>query len=231
MISILCPTRKRTKGLKRMWESAVDTADSPSDLELVLYVDYDDEETNKFLEHNLPEALVIISNPDEPEIYSNLHNICCENCTHDIFMGCADDVIFRTQGWDTKIVLEFNKIKDRIAFIYPDDGYNGEKLGTHGFFHKNWFNALGYISPPIFSVDYSDNYIMNIASVINRIFYISDMLVEHMHWTFGKSEFDTTAKNAHIRRVRSNNADVFNNSKELQLLDIEKLRKVMHEQN
>lgn len=229
MISILCPTRKRTSGLSRMWQSALDTADNPDGLELVLYVDYNDEETNKFLEYNLPEALVIISNPDKPEIYSNLHNICCKGCTHDIFMGCADDVIFRTQGWDTKIVSEFNKIEDRIAFIYPNDGYNGEKLGTHGFFHKNWFNTLGYISPPIFTVDYSDNYIMNVSRAIGRSIYLPDILVEHMHWTFGKSEFDSTSQDAHKRRLSTNNAGIFNDSRDLQLSDIQKLKGIMRD--
>ena len=231
MISILCPTRNRTAGLSRMWQSALDTADNPDCLELVIYVDHDDEATHKFLECNLPEALVIISNPDKPEIYSNLHNICCNGCTHDIFMSCADDVVFRTNGWDTAVIDEFNKLDDKIGFVYPNDGHHGENLGTHGFFHKNWFNTLGYISPPIFSVDYSDNYIMNIASAIDRIIYLPNVLVEHMHWTFGKSEFDSTAQNAHARRLSSNNHDIFNASQQLQSLDIEKLKKVMYEQN
>ena len=214
-----------------MWKSALDTASNPDGLELVLYIDYDDEATHKFLECNLPEALVIRSNPDKPEIYSNLHNICCKHAKFDIVMGCADDVIFRTNGWDTAVIDEFNKLDDKIGFVYPNDGHHGENLGTHGFFHKNWFNALGYISPPIFSVDYSDNYIMNIASAINRIIYLPNVLVEHMHLTFGKSEFDSTAQNAHAKRLSSNNHNIFNASQHLQLSDIEKLKKAMYEQN
>ena len=229
MISILCPTRNRTAGLSRMWQSALDTADNPDCLELVIYVDHDDEATHKFLECNLPEALVIISNPDKPEIYSNLHNICCNGCTHDILMGCADDVVFRTNGWDTAVIEEFNKLDDKIGFVYPNDGHHGENLGTHGFFHKNWFNTLGYISPPIFNVDYSDNYVMNVAKGVERCIYLPKILIEHMHWTFGKSDFDVTAKEGHARRLSTNNANIFRQSHQMQLDDIQKLKDFMNE--
>lgn len=230
MISILCPTRNRVSGLSRMWQSALDTADNPYSLELVLYVDYDDEETNKFLQSNLSEALVIRSNPEKPEIYSNLHNICCKNSTHDIFMGCADDVVFRTTGWDTAVIEEFNKLDDKIGFVYPNDGHHGKNLGTHGFFHKNWFNTLGYVAPPIFNVDYSDNYVMNVSKAINRCIYLPSVLVEHMHWTFGKGIFDSTAQEAHVRRLKTNNAGVFNASLQRQADDAQKLQEFINEQ-
>ena len=148
-------------------------------------------------------------------------------------MGCADDVIFRTQGWDTKIVSEFNQIEDKIGFIYPNDGHNGEALGTHGFFHKNWFNTLSYISPPIFTVDYSDNYTMDVAKLINRCFYRSDILIEHMHWTIGKSEFDSTSKNAHLRRLQNDNAAIYKNQLTQQMIfdDANKLKSKMRNIN
>lgn len=229
MISILCPTRNRTAGLSRMWQSAMTTADNPDCLELVLYIDHDDKETNKFLESNLSEALVIRSNPEKPEIYSNLHNICCKHSTHNIFMGCADDVVFRTTGWDTAVIQEFNKLDDKIGFIYPNDGHHGENLGTHGFFHKNWFNTLGYISPPIFNVDYSDNYVMNVAKGVERHIYLPKVLIEHMHWTFGKSDFDVTAKEGHVRRLSTNNANIFRQSHQMQSDDIQKLKDFINE--
>ena len=144
-------------------------------------------------------------------------------------MGCADDVIFRTNGWDTAVIEEFNKLDDKIGFVYPNDGHHGENLGTHGFFHKNWFNTLGYISPPIFNVDYSDNYVMNVAKGVERCIYLPNILIEHMHWTFGKSDFDVTAKEGHARRLSTNNANIFRQSHQMQLDDIQKLKDFMNE--
>jgi len=232
-ISLLCPTRHRTQGLKRMWDSALNTAADPDKIELVLYIDYDDEETINFLKSNtLSNIIKIISNPSQPEIYSNLHNICCQNSNADIVFSCADDLIFRSNGWDDLVINKFNEIKDKIAFLFPNDGHWGSKFGTHGFFHKNWFNGLGYLSPALFTVDYSDNYINDIAKAINRSFYMENIFIEHMHWTFGKMEFDQTAREAHDRRSNTNNASIYRNFETMQQQreDIQKLFQFINEE-
>ncbi len=228
-ISLLSPTKKRTDSLSRMWKSVLDTADNPSQIELVLYVDHDDNETLQFLESNLKDCKVIVSDPDKKEIYSNLHNVCCENASANIVMSAADDIIFRSKSWDTEIIEIFNQIHDNIAYIYPDDGYNGVKLGTHGFFHKDWFKALGYLSPPVFTVDYSDNYTMDVAKGVNRCFYLSACLVEHMHWTIGKSAFDQTFSEAHQRRALTDNKSIYENETTKSMIqnDIEKLNRII----
>ena len=226
MISILCPTKYRPEGLRRMWESALET--SSLKLELVLYVEEYDLETL----HDIP----LLPNNDSintiigdgQQIYSNLHNVCCDASKYDIVMGAADDIVFRTKGWDKRVVEEFDKLnKDQIAYVYPNDGHHGENLGTHGFFHRNWFNTLGYLSPPIFSVDYSDNYVMDLSRSLGRAIYMPDVLVEHMHWSFGKSDFDVTAQVAHEKRLRDNNKEKYESSKIIVDSDAEKLRSIM----
>lgn len=229
-ISLLCPTRKRVSGLKRMWDSALNTADNPEYIELVIYVDHDDQETLDFLSINKTEQFKIIHEDlYKKEIYSNLHNICCEHASADIVFGCADDLIFRTNGWDSIVLSKFKDYDDGLIFAYPNDGYWGEKFGTHGFFHKNWFNVLGYLSPPIFTVGYSDNYINDIAKAIDRFIYLDNILIEHMHWTFGKMEMDTTAKEAHHRRSTTNNDAIYRSFETIQKQreDIDKLRSAM----
>lgn len=219
MISILCPTKYRPDGLRAMWESALET--SSVELELVLYVDEYDQLTLKTVPTLRGNVKLIVG--DGTEIYSNLHNICCEESSHDLFMGAADDIIFRTPGWDALIIEKFSTLPDKIGYIYPNDGHNGEKLGTHGFFHKNWFRTLGYIAPPIFTVDYSDNYIMDVARGVNRCIYVPEVLAEHMHWTFNKSEFDRTAQIAHQKRTTTNNSKIYSDSQDLINRDIGKL--------
>jgi len=228
-ISLLCPTKNRTDSLLRMWKSVLDTADNPSQIELVLYVDYDDNKTIEFLNSNLDNCLVMMSHPEHKEIYSNLHNICCAASSADIVMSAADDIIFRSKSWDTKIIEIFDHIDDNIAYVYPNDGFNGIKLGTHGFFHKDWFKTLGHLSPPIFSVDYSDNYTMDVAKGVERCFYIDDMLVEHMHWTIGKSPFDETFREAHQRRSVTDNKSIYESESTRSMVreDIEKLNRII----
>lgn len=232
-ISLLCPTRNRVDGLKRMWGSALQTASEPDKLELVLYIDHDDHNTLDFIKSNIAQSSMIISNKDKPEIYSNLHNICCAKSKADIVFSCADDLIFRSKDWDKIVIEKFNSISDKIAFLFGNDGHWGSKFGTHGFFHKNWFNILGYLSPPLFTVDYSDNYINDIAKAINRSFYMDNIFIEHMHWTFGKMKFDQTAKEAHDRRSSTNNEFIYKNFETMQQQrdDIQKLGDFISEKN
>ena len=228
-ISLLCPTRNRPASLERMWESAMQTAKNPQKIELVLYIDDDDIlsiEKAKQLSKRFGDQINVITGARDAEIYSNLHNICCLKSSSEIVMGSADDIIFKTKDWDHYILQIFNEIDDKIAFVYPDDGFNGIKLGTHGFFHKKWFDILGYLAPPIFTVDYSDNYIMDLAKGIGRCYFVRDVLVEHMHWTIGKSDFDMTAQEAHQRRGKTSNKEIYQSldTKNKIKFDIQKLK-------
>lgn len=223
-ISILCPTRKRKSGFQRMVASARCTSKCP--LEFVVAVDDGDVETKKYVDElttgfDFSVKVVVV---ESGTIYGDLHNICASNATHDILMGAADDIVFRTYGWDEIVLSKFEMLADKIAYVYPNDGHHGEKLGTHGFFHKRWFEILGHLCPPIFSVDYSDNYIMDVANGIGRAFYLHTVLVEHMHWTFNKSVFDDTAREGHLRRMATDNSAIYKMARIMIENDISKLK-------
>ena len=66
---------------------------------------------------------------------------------------------------------------------------------------------------------------MDTCRALGRGVYMSDILIEHMHWTFGKSEFDRTAQEAHQRRGSTNNGGIYQSheTKQVQEKDIEKL--------
>jgi len=228
-ISILCPTKYRHDSLERMWLSALGSAQEPDKVELVLYVEpYDDQTLSKCenLRVQYGNKIKTIVGSEEV-IYSDLHNLCCSESSADIFMCAADDLVFRTYKWDKVVKNIFSKSEDKIMYVYPNDGHWGEELGTHGFFHKRWFDTLGYILPPIFTVDYSDNYLMDVSRSLNRAIYMENVLVEHMHWTFGKSEFDITAQEAHTRRQSTNNSELYN-SEETQSAQYQDILKLHH---
>ena len=232
-ISLLCPTRNRPDGLERMWNSAIECASEPNKIELTLYIDDDDQSSilkSKDLADSFGDQINVTVGAKGDQIYSNLHNICCSKSRSDILFSCADDLIFRTKGWDVAAINQFEIIPDKIAFAFPNDGHWGAELGTHGFFHRRWFQTLGYLSPPVFTVDYSDNYIADISRAVGRYMYMPEVLIEHMHWTFGKSAFDQTAKEAHIRRHQTNNAALYQSNEVLKIKnqDIKKLTEAIN---
>jgi len=181
MISIITPTRGRPELAKRMYESALSTAKQPENLQILFYLNHDDEK----LEHY--KSLISEKNyyigPDQSTCYS--WNLMCEKTTNDIVMLVGDDVQILTNNWDQLIVEEFQKYNDKILMVVPKDGRNKEKLGDevklwedkplgspHFALHKNWINTLGYFLPPFFWHWYVDAYTQKVARKLNRCLYL-----------------------------------------------------------
>lgn len=207
-ISILAPTRARPHSMQRLWESAWETADHKDELEIVFYMDKDDIHSHEqFLRMDSPQHLGIIG---ERIVLSQMWNECQKVATGEIFMHAGDDIIFRTASWDTHVREAINSFPDKIAFVHGRDGIQDEKLGTHGFLHKNWVDTIGYFVPPYFSCDYNDTWLTDVSSMINRRIYVPSIYTEHMHWAVGKQPRDQTYSDTVARGNRDNVTEMYN---------------------
>lgn len=220
VISILIPTRKRPHNIEKLWDSITRTVRNPIDIELVLYIDEDDKSYKNL---KMPYKKV----NGERIVLSDMWNVCAKEATNDIMMYCGDDVLFRTKNWDRVVIDTFDKLEDKIGYVFGRDGsVHDGRYGTHGFVHRNWFDALGYICPPVFSGDYSDTWINDVAKLVDRHIFI-DILTEHMHPDFNKTELDDTYKEKYERMNRDKTADIYFSMAGERYDDAAKLRKVM----
>lgn len=197
-ISALLPSRQRPDGLMRLYESAITLADKPELFEMVVYIDDDDDSYDEIIE-SPPDQMLFIRGPRKT--ISKCWNDCWEKSTGEIYWHAGDDVVIRTQGWDTLVRKMFAKYPDRILFAFGDDGNiessrNG--FGTHGFIHKNWTDIVGYFVPPYYESDYNDTHLNDLAMGVGRHEHI-DIVTEHMHYSLGKSKVD---KNTEERLAR-----------------------------
>lgn len=222
MISILCPTRKRPSNIQRLYDSVMHTVDKPEEVELIFYVDEDDVETLDFLA-DFPVTYFV----GRRIVLSKMWNKCADIANGDILMHGGDDIVFRTNGWDTKVRDAFAAYPDRIAFVYGRDGYAPDDFGTHGFIHRNWVNAVGYFVPPYFSSDWNDTWLNEVAKSIGRHVFIPDMFIEHMHPVAGKGEWDITHQERLSRGEKDGVAQQYEKLAKKRALDVAKLRKVM----
>ncbi len=185
-ISILCPTRERPQNVSRLVDSIEKTARIMP--EIVFYVDDDDDTFPQCF--NSPDLKVVRG----PRILmSEMWNRCVEASTGDILMMGGDDLIFRTKGWDDDVRRAFASFPDRLVFVHGDDGHWGKDFGTHGFLHRSWVDAVGYLCPPHYASDYNDTHVNDVANLINRRVYLP-FVTEHMHPAWGKGEWDKTHK-------------------------------------
>lgn len=184
-ISLVFATRNRPENLRRFYQSVKNTA------------------------HELPEICVYIDNDDLVSVavakelgfkyvqgsrlpLAQCYNAAANLATGNILMFAGDDLIFRKKGWDSMVRSEFNRYSDKIIFVYGHDGHQGERLGTHGFLHRRWIQAVGYFVPPYYCKDYFDQWITEVADALGRKVYLPVILAEHMHHIWGKAPMDST---------------------------------------
>jgi len=215
MISIVFPTRKRPDNLRRLYASLLET--SVTMPELVLYIDSDDEES-VYVAREL--GLNYAQGPRQ--ILAKSYNDAALLAQGEVLMFGADDIVFREKQWDVKVLAEFAKFKDRIAFVYSNDGGRTDELGTHGFVHRNWVSTVGYLLPPYFETWYVDNWITDVATALGRRIYLPYIIAEHMHWGFGKAQKDETYNTAEAKQAADTSR--WNALKHKKLEDVEKLK-------
>lgn len=218
--SLLIPTRGRPDGLTKCVESALDTADDPAQVDIWCYRDDDDESYNDL---DLPVAWVT-----GPRItLSRTWNVLDAASGGDIVCHCGDDIIFQSNGWDSAVRGAFSQYADRIAFVYGRDGAQDAELGTHGFVSRQWIDAVGYFCPPLFSHDYNDTWLNVVAEVVGRRVFLPDVLMEHMHWLWGKSDHDQTYLDHEAFGVRDDVRGLWLATDELRARDANRLKAVM----
>jgi hypothetical protein len=141
----------------------------------------------------------------------------------DILGMGADDIRFRTPAWDLRIRDMFDVFPDRICFVHGRDGIHDEKLGTHGFISRRWFETLGYFTWPAFPADYADTWLHELAGRIGRRVYVPDLLIEHLHPIAGKAEWDQTHFERLARGRASNVAQLWKDLEGQRIADAERL--------
>lgn len=114
----------------------------------------------------------------------------------------------------------------RSLFVHGDDGYWGNRFGTHGFLHRKWVDALGYVLPPYFSSDYGDTWINDVANMLRRRVFLP-ILIEHMHPLWGKAQTDKTYQERMARGEKDGVKALYESMAGKRAEDAEKIKAAM----
>lgn len=207
-----------------MARSAIATADRPESVEFVVWTDEDDRADYDQLLWQM-EHVTVLTGPRT--VLSMCWNFCWREARGDIFGHLGDDVVFRSQGWDTHVRNGIEHHEDRIAFVHGSDGIQDQRLGTHGFVSKEWTDAVGYFVPPYFASDYNDTWLNEVADMIGRRLYVPAIVTEHMHYSAGKAEKDQNTIERLERHDRERPQLIWGTTRHLREIDANKLREKM----
>lgn len=216
LVSVLAPSRGRPAACQEMVNSAHQTG---SNVEVLAYVDDDDP-----TDYTVDNATVVRG----PRInLSDCWNKLAERAQGDILHMGSDDIRFRTPGWDDMVRSVVAEFPDRIVFVYGDDGIHDQKMGTHGFITREWYETVGRFTPPYFPCDYADTWLNDVARRVGRSVYIPGMLIEHLHPIAGKAEWDTTHQERLARGREANVDGLFESLEGERIAEAETLQRVM----
>ena len=191
-ISILCPTRERPLNVIKLVSTAITTASTSENLEFLFYVDNDDD---SFPRRELNEMKInykVING--HRQWISNCHNVLYTFATGEILMTAGDDMVFLTNNWDEIVRSKFDQIPDKIALVFGNDNAShAGKIAVHGFFHQHWVHTLGTWVQPGRGSEW-DLWATENARMLDRLIYIEELLIEHVHYRqgSGKAKFDST---------------------------------------
>lgn len=174
-LSLLIPTRSRPNRLKHALESARRLAKEP--FEVLTYVDSDDPKKDQYEDVYIgppvgtsKALLYLISQVKTP-----------------FFMIGSDDIEFRTQDWDEKLLDAFPK--DRLAVVYGKDNYKDNC--NHFVMSREWVDLVG-AWPDKFYHFGPDGWVAEVAKAAGVLIKVPDVIIEHLHFKVGKAEKDDT---------------------------------------
>ena len=194
-ISILTPTRNRPNNCDRFIKSLYETTQYTGTLELLFYVDSDDpakdiyKEIEERWQNNFWRVEFVIG---KPMSVSKSWNIIAEKSLGDIMIMGNDDLVYKTVRWDSKLMARLLELDNPYYLSWFNDGINGNRHCAFPVITREWYETLGYFSPGIFNFGYNDTWVYDIAKRVGKLNYMNEILVEHLHFSVGKSDMDDT---------------------------------------
>ena len=179
-ISVLLPTRGRREALKSSMLSLIDLAEHKADVEILLGMDNDDQETIAWAQGNIyPEIKDIGMRVVRIEFdrlgYLKLNqyvNTLASHARGRWLMFWNDDAVMQTKSWDRRIVEHdghFRVLRVKTHRLHP---YAIFPIVPH-----DWYNLFGYLCPH----QISDAWISQVAFKVNIIHTIDVDVLHDRH--------------------------------------------------
>lgn len=142
------------------------------------------------------------------------------------FMG--DDHRPKTIGWDSSYVAALEEL--RTGFVYGDDLLQHDAFPTQVAMTSDIPNALGYMTPLEFQHLCVDLIWRDWGIAIDRLRYLPDVVVEHLHPLSGKVQTDAGYDAVNSSAVANHDSAVYRDYHESGRFDsdVDKLRQLLH---
>jgi GT2 family glycosyltransferase len=181
VFSLIVPTRCRTAQLRRLLDSVRNTTSDLEQVEVVLVVDSDDEESQGFRYDAAALKSVVVP----PGLTMGALNMAGYRAASGRYlMLLNDDVVLRTPGWDRQVFQVFRDVPDGMALVHVNDLVFQDTLCIFPFLTREFCSLAGGICEEGYQRYRIDDHIHNIFDLVsilghNRRMYLPGIIFEH----------------------------------------------------
>jgi hypothetical protein len=198
--SFLLPTRKRITGLSALFESIEAMTARSDELEIVLAIDEDDQASRDFVWDGLNIVKVIVP---PGTTMGRLNQACYAASRGRYLMAMNDDVLLRTPGWDDKVKLALDAVRDDIFLVHVNDLLFGRELCCFPMVSRTFCEMAGGFCPDEYERYRIDDHIHEVFALLgthghHRTFYMPGVIFEHLNYVPGRKGERIYALNSEI---------------------------------
>ena len=182
-ISMVIVTRNHPERMPGVLQNIVDTADNPEGLEILIATYSGDPESHNFEHESLDIQTLIFQQPPGGAEWGNG---AIRESSGRIIFGRTDNCLFRSNGWDTKIINIYNQFPDDIVFINANDLTFKDRLAIFPIYSRKHFDILGHWVDPRYEWHRTDDHIHHTYDILrrlghDRIVYREDIVLEYLN--------------------------------------------------
>lgn len=196
-LGVIVPTRGRPENLAKVAQAWEET-NAWADADLIVVYDADDPKSPEYAE--LIEAQMLDYVQEQhwmPMVHKLDHAARSLMGAYSALGFAGDDHIPRTEGWTTRYIQELRDLGAGI--VHGNDGQHGEKCPTEWAMTSNIIKAMGRMVPAPVEHLYCDNSILDLGTRAGCLKYLPDVMIEHMHPMWKKSEWDQQYQDVNSR--------------------------------
>jgi len=203
---VLCPTRGRPQAAREAHEAFASTKRLATS-EILFVVDDDDAKLDEYLALDIP--TIHLPPPGNMATALN-HGVrwAIDNLSPRFVGFIGDDHRFRTDGWDTYFT---DLLMERGGgMVYGNDLVRPDgDIPTQIVMSTEIVTTLGWMALPGAKHLYLDNTWRVLGDEVGCLYYMPDIVVEHMHPSVGKADWDESYRRVNAGAVYDHDAKAF----------------------
>lgn len=187
-MALIVPSRGRPHNIERLNKALQETE---AKVDLYVGVDPDDEKLQGYKDMADKYQFKLVVADKREKFGPTLNRIALSIASdYEYIAWMGDDHLPKTHGWDQRYREALDSVG--VGVVYGNDLVMGETIATELAMTSNIVKTLGYAVPEGFVHLYIDNYFMDLARAIDRLIYLPDVIVQHMHPVAGHAQEDQT---------------------------------------